>query len=190
IRNAMEIKFYRPMQKIALCSILFENLKKRKSFMYQTSTVKQKIRLFVIILFPIFMTQISMTLMNFFDTVMRGQSGAVDLAGVAIGSSLWVPVFTGVNGILLAITPMISHLVGANIKSQIPKTLQQGVYVSILLAMVVILIGWLLLDPVLMMMDLDGEVRHVAKYYLVSLGTGIVPLFIFNTLRSFIDALG
>lgn len=158
--------------------------------MYQTFTVKQKIRLFVIILFPIFMTQISMTLMNFFDTVMSGQSGAVDLAGVAIGSSLWVPVFTGVNGILLAITPMISHLVGANIKNQIPKTLQQGVYVSIFLAMVVILIGWLLLDPVLMMMDLDGEVRHVAKYYLVSLGTGIIPLFIFNTLRSFIDALG
>ncbi len=39
-------------------------------------------------------------------------------------------------------------------------------------------------------MVLETEVRHTAKYYLVALGTGIIPLFIFNTLRSFIDALG
>lgn len=40
------------------------------------------------------------------------------------------------------------------------------------------------------MMSLEANVNHIAKYYLITLGTGIIPLFIFNTLRSFIDALG
>src|SRR5699024_11039745 len=53
-----------------------------------------------------------------------------------------------------------------------------------------ILIGTILLHPILQAMDLEASVRHIAYYYLVALGTGIIPLFIFNTLRSFIDALG
>lgn len=158
--------------------------------MHQTSTVKQKIRLFLIILFPIFITQISLNLMTFFDTVMSGQAGAEDLAGVAIGSSLWVPIFNGINGIILAITPMVSQLIGANEKAQVPSTLQQGIYIAIVLGVLVMTIGYMVLDPVLGMMELEAEVRHIAKYYLITLGTGIIPLFIFNTLRSFIDALG
>jgi len=39
-------------------------------------------------------------------------------------------------------------------------------------------------------MDLEEGVRHIAKFYLISLGAGVVPLFIFNTLRAFMDALG
>ena len=33
--------------------------------------------------------------MNFFDTTMSGHYSAKDLAGVAIGSSLWVPISMG-----------------------------------------------------------------------------------------------
>jgi len=158
--------------------------------MYETSTIKQKLRLFVIILFPIFITQISLNLMNFFDTVMSGQAGAQDLAGVAIGSSLWVPVFTGINGIILAITPIVGQLIGAKDEASVPQKMQQGIYIGTALAIGVMVIGRFVLDPILGIMDLEEEVRHIAKYYLITLGTGIIPLFIFNTLRSFMDALG
>lgn len=158
--------------------------------MYKTSTLKEKIKLFIIILFPILITQVGMYLMNFFDTVMSGRAGAVDLAGVAIGSSLWVPIFTGVNGILIAITPIIAQLVGAKANDDIPNKVQQGMYLATGLAIIILIIGWAILNPVLNIMDLDPAVQHTAKYYLISLSTGIVPLFIFNTLRSFIDALG
>lgn len=56
--------------------------------MYETSTLRDKLKLFTVILIPILITQVSMYLMNFFDTVMSGRAGAIDLAGVAIGSSL------------------------------------------------------------------------------------------------------
>lgn len=158
--------------------------------MYETSNIKEKLKLFSYLLFPILITQVSMYLMNFFDTVMSGRAGAIDLAGVAIGSSLWTPIFTGVNGIILAITPIIAQLTGAKATKEIPKKLLQGIYLAICLAVTIIVIGAILLEPILNLMDLEQEVQHIAKYYLVSLGAGIVPLFIFNTLRSFIDALG
>src|SRR5690606_10254870 len=158
--------------------------------MYQTKTLKEKINLFIFIFFPILITQVSLNLMNFFDTVMSGRAGAQDLAGVAIGSSIWLPVFTGINGILLAITPIIAHLRGANSKDSITTKVQQAIYLSIGLGIIIILLGFILLNPILNIMDLESEVRHIAKYYLITLGTGIIPLFIFNTLRCFMDALG
>ena len=44
---------------------------------------------------------------------MSSRYGTVDLAGVSIGSSIWMPIYTGLSGILLAITPIVSQLVGA-----------------------------------------------------------------------------
>src|SRR5690625_2011670 len=158
--------------------------------MYETSTLRDKLKLFTVILIPILITQVSMYLMNFFDTVMSGRAGAIDLAGVAIGSSLWVPIFTGINGVLIAITPIIAQLIGAKEDDDIPRKVQQGIYLSIALAIIILVIGSLVLTPILNAMDLEPAVRHTAKYYLVSLSVGIIPLFVFNTVRSFIDALG
>lgn len=158
--------------------------------MYETKNIKEKLILFIHLLIPILITQVSLFLMNFFDTVMSGRAGAADLAGVAIGSSLWVPIFTGINGILLAITPIIAHLIGAKKTEDVAKNVQQGIYLAITLAIFIVIIGAILLKPILAVMDLEPEVRHTAKFYLISLSTGIIPLFIFNTLRSFIDALG
>ncbi|MYL61403.1 MATE family efflux transporter, partial [Virgibacillus halodenitrificans] len=144
--------------------------------MYVTSSLKEKLKLFTIILIPILITQVSMYMMNIFDTVMSGRASAEDLAGVAIGSSLWVPIFTGVNGILLAITPIIAHLTGAQSNKEISNKVQQGIYLSVALSIVVFIIGAFALNPVLEIMDLEPKVRHIAKYYLIALGSGLIPL--------------
>src|SRR5690625_2125957 len=145
--------------------------------MHETKTLREKLKLFSIILIPILVTQVSMYLMNFFDTVMSGRVSAQDLAGVAIGSSLWVPIFTGVNGILLAITPIIGQLVGAKDHKEVPKKVQQGIYLAIAIAITVFIIGAVVLNPILNAMDLEAEVRdrkstrlnssHVAISYAV-----------------------
>ncbi|WP_077618085.1 MATE family efflux transporter [Bacillus sinesaloumensis] len=158
--------------------------------MNQTFNLKEKNKLFFQILFPILVTQIGLNLMNFVDTMMSGRAGAYDLAGVAIGSSLWVPVYTGLTGILLAITPIIAQYVGAKQRDKVPYSVMQGVYISVVIALVVTVIGGFLLNPILDLMKLESEVREIAKEYLIGLSFGIVPLFIYSVLRSFIDALG
>ncbi|MEW9501807.1 MATE family efflux transporter [Jeotgalibacillus marinus] len=158
--------------------------------MDQTHSIQGKVKQFSFVLVPILITQLGLFAMNFFDTLMSGQFSTTDLAGVAIGSSLWVPIFTGLAGILLSITPIVAQLVGAKKEKDVPFTVIQGVYVAILMALSIVLIGFFVLDPILNAMSIQDEVRRIAKSYLVALSFGIVPLFVYNVLRSFIDALG
>ncbi|WP_101843342.1 MATE family efflux transporter [Halobacillus sp. Marseille-P3879] len=158
--------------------------------MYETRTLQEKIKLLLTILIPILITQIGMYLMNFFDTIMAGQAGPYELAGVAIGSNIWLPVFTGLNGIMMAISPIVAQLKGAKQEKEISSSVKQGIYLSIAAALFIGCVGFWVLDPILSLFTIEAEVRHVAKYYLITLGFGIIPLFVFNLLRSFIDALG
>lgn len=158
--------------------------------MHETKTLQDKFRLFVKILIPILITQVGLYSMNFTDTLMSGRAGASDLAGVAIGSSIWVPVLTGINGILIAISPIVAQALGAKEYNKIPFSVRQGIYLSICLAVIISIIGYKLLDPILNLLSLEEEVKHVAKYYLIWLGIGMIPLFVYNLLRSFVDALG
>lgn len=158
--------------------------------MKQTFTIQQKMKQFGFILIPILITQLAMFSMSFFDIMMTGQYSPVHLAGVAIGSSIWVPVFTGLSGILLATSPIVAQLAGAKDSSGIRHSVIQGIYAAIALALFILMIGFFVLEPILDWMNLEQNVNQVAKSYLMSLAFGIVPLFVYNVLRAFIDALG
>ncbi|RLQ95217.1 MATE family efflux transporter [Falsibacillus albus] len=158
--------------------------------MEQTFSTRQKMKQFFFILYPILITQLAMFSMNFFDTMMSGKYSSKDLAGVAIGSSLWVPVFTGLSGILLSITPIVAHLIGEKNKKKVPVSVVQGIYVAAAMAILVIAIGSMVIKPILSHMGLEKHVRSIAFHYLLALSLGMIPLFIYNVLRSYIDALG
>lgn len=158
--------------------------------MYHAETWKEKIRLFLVILWPIMITQISLSAMNLVDTMMSGRVGTDDLAGVAIGSSLWSPVFTGMNGVMLAITPIIAQFMGANQRHKIHHTVTQAIFLAIMLGLMIILVGAFALHPILNLMDLEENVQHIAFHYLAGLSIGIIPLFLSNVIRNFFDGQG
>ncbi|GIP56839.1 MATE family efflux transporter [Paenibacillus sp. FSL W8-0186] len=158
--------------------------------MKETNNLRQKYAQFIIILIPILVTQITMSLMTFFDTMMSGHASPADLAGVAIGSSLWVPVQTGLSGILMGLIPIVSQLIGAGHKDKVAYHVIQALWLSIAIAAAVALIGMFTVTPVLNGMALEPKVHHIAQYFLVAISTGIFPLFGYIVMRSFIDALG
>lgn len=158
--------------------------------MRQVYTYPERIKVFSMIVLPILVTQLGLFSMTLFDIMMTGNVGPQDLAGVAIGAGLWVPIYTGLSGMLLSITPIIAHLVGAKKTENVPFSITQGIYVAIAMSALVLVIGAICLNPILHAMNLESEVRHVAKYYLIGLGFGVFPLFCYTVLRCFIDALG
>lgn len=158
--------------------------------MNQTFSTKQRIRQMLVILLPILVTQIAMQLMSFFDTVMSGNFNKENLAGVAIGVSLWTPVYTGVSGIFLAVTPIVAQYLGAGKRHKIAYSVQQAAYLSVSVGIIVLVAGGLLLNPVIEGMGLEPVVARVAKDYLTALGIGIIPVFVYTVLRACIDGLG
>lgn len=158
--------------------------------MYHAESLREKMGLFFTILWPILVTQISYNIMNLTNTIMSGRAGTNDLAGVAIGASLWMPVFTGLNGILLAVTPIVAQLLGSGQRDKISPSVTQALYLSVLLAIAVVGAGAIVLDPLLSWMNIEPSVHFIAKHYLIGLSIGIIPLFAANVLRYFFDAQG
>lgn len=158
--------------------------------MNQTFTLKEKIKQIFVLFIPIFITQMGMFAMVFFNTVLSGNYHSSALAGVAIGTSIWNPVFIGLSGILLAVSPIAAQYHGEKRKKDVSYVMTHGVYLGFIIAALVIAAGIFFLDPLLNAMKLDDTVRKVARGYLIGMGFGVIPLFLFNALRSFIYALG
>ncbi|MBP2001296.1 MATE family multidrug resistance protein [Paenibacillus shirakamiensis] len=158
--------------------------------MKHTITTRQKASQFIRILIPILITQITLSLMTFFDTMMSGHASPADLAGAAIGISLWIPVQTGLSGVLMGITPIISQLIGRGAKDKIAFNVMQGIMLSLLISLVVIVVGGLSLNALLNLMHLEPKVHYIAHQFLIAIGTGVIPLFGYMVIKSFIDATG
>lgn len=158
--------------------------------MHYAQTKQEKYRLFVNIMWPILVTQVGYNAMNLFDTIMSGRAGTDDLAGVAIGASLWMPAYVAINGVLVAVTPIVSQFAGAGRTDRIAPSVTQALYLSAMISALVIVIGALVLEPILSGMRLDPAVHAIARDYLTGLSFGILPLFLSGVIRNFFDAQG
>ena len=151
---------------------------------------RDKLRRLLSVMLPIICTQIAIMGMNFFDASMSGQAGDVDLAGAAIGGNIWMPIQTGISGILMAAMPLVANLLGADEKEKITVVVRHGLFLALAFALVVLGAGVAFLPHFLQGMGLAPEVYHVALWYLVGLGLGVVPFFMITPLRSLVDTLG
>lgn len=142
------------------------------------------------VMVPILITQLAITGMNLADTIMSGHAGTAELAGVAIGANIWMPIFTGLNGILQALTPIVANYRGAKAYEKISGAVFSGLMLALILSVSIISVGILQLDKVLSLMNLESSVEVVSHNYLSYVAMGIVPLFGASILRSFVDTMG
>ncbi|WP_179953308.1 MATE family efflux transporter [Desulfobotulus mexicanus] len=138
---------------------------------------------------PVWIGQLAFSAAGFVDTLMSGRVGAVDLAGVAMGASTWVPVLFGLNGLLLAVSPMVAQLVGAGRKSEIVDVVHHGLLLAFIMG---IIIGLLLqcMQPVLRFMGAPADVIAVTLLYLKGLGLGVPAMAGYLVFKSFSEAMG
>ena len=117
---------------------------------------------------------------------MTGRYDTYHLAGVTIGSSFWVPVYTGLAGILMGLTPIIAQYIGARRKDEVKPSVQQGLYVSVALAAIVFAIIRFAVSPILEAMPLEAEVRIVAADYLEGMSFGSTSSFCIHCITLFL----
>lgn len=158
--------------------------------MYQASKWQDKLILFLKIFLPILVYQFANYSASFIDTMMTGQYGTVDLAGVSMATSLWNPFFSLLTGIVSALIPIIGQHLGRGNDRQVREELQHFIYLALILSLVLLLIVLFGAIPVLGWLRLDEPVFQVAKSYLYYICLGILPLMLFSVFRSFFDALG
>ena len=138
---------------------------------------------------PILLTQVAQAGYGLIDTIMAGRVSPADLAAVAVGTGLWLPVVLLMIGVLLATTPLVAEAVGANQRKQIPKITRQSLWVA--LGLGVLGVGLLRLSPLLF--DPLGVPQHLQVMittYLYAVSYGLPAVALYNTLRCYSEALG
>ncbi|MGZ9898536.1 MATE family efflux transporter [Shewanella gaetbuli] len=131
---------------------------------------------------PILIAQITQTMMGFIDTVMAGRVSAVDMAAVAVGTSLWLPAILFVQGLLMAFTPVFSQHHGANNQQVIPNLLFQAGYIAIIGA-VGVMIFLSSSSYILQMMDLEPQLHNLTVGYIDAILWGAPAFALYQVLR-------
>lgn len=131
---------------------------------------------------PVLIAQVTQTMMGFIDTVMAGRVNAVDMAAVAVGTSLWLPAILFVQGLLMAFTPLFAHYNGANNQKAIQPLAFQGAYLAIIGGIGVMI--FLASAPfVLGHMDLEPELYRLTIGYLDGILWGAPAFVLYQVLR-------
>jgi MATE family multidrug resistance protein len=131
---------------------------------------------------PIIVTQLSQMGMHVADAIMAGRLSPVDLSGVALGVSFFVPAMLLLSGIIMAVTPLVSQLHGGGRDEEAGSIVRQALWVAFgggLLVTVLMQFGdtgysWIGVDPVAI---------PIASSYLVALSFGLIPVLGYFTLR-------
>ena len=137
---------------------------------------------------PVVGTQLLGMGLNVTDTIMAGQLSAADLAGVAVGNALYLPVLMFGIGTLVAINPVVSHHLGAKRFDEIGKSARQMLWLVALIAIPsFFLVRWL---PQLMpVVGVDPEIIPLATDYMLAASWGIPAYFLFSGFRYFSEGL-
>ena len=147
-------------------------------------------RQFFVVLLPILVTQISLMAPGFFNTVMAGHISKEDLAGIAVGASIFFPVFGAFMGLVSGLTPVIAQHYGARQPRKIRRVVQQSFYWATLLAVLLLVCGVLTVPALVHALRLEPVVERITMEYLSYIALGLIPVAPAIVLRNFIDAHG
>ncbi|RLT88830.1 MULTISPECIES: MATE family efflux transporter [unclassified Ketobacter] len=149
---------------------------------------RQECRRILLLAMPIVVAQFAQTANGFVDTVMAGRVSPDDLAAVAVGSAIWVPVFLFLVGVMQGLTPFVSQYRGQRSHQAIGGLVQQGLWLALPLGG----LGFLLLrnmEPVLSLMEVDNAIRPMIIAYLQGLSWGFPAITLFLALRSLTEGM-
>jgi MATE family multidrug resistance protein len=138
---------------------------------------------------PIIIAQLANTAMGFVDTVMAGRVSPQDLAAVALGNSIWIPVFLLMTGILLATTPKVAQRFGSGAHMEIGPLVRQALWLAMALGIAAAVILWNA-KIVLVVMNVDPTLIEPAMGYLRAVACGFPAVALYHVLRCFSDGLG
>ena len=137
---------------------------------------------------PVIAAQVGQISMGFVDTVMVGRLGPEALAGVALGNTIFFTLLVVCIGVVQAVGPMVSQAAGAQEPGVIERSVRQGLWLGVLLALPAFGILWFI-EPVLLTLGQEPETAARAAGYLQAAAWAFLPACWFTALRSFVEGL-
>ena len=155
----------------------------------KATTTRFELKQLFNLMLPILITQFAAAGFGLIDTIMAGHMSPEDLAAIAVGVGLWIPVMLLFSGIMIATTPLVAEANGARTPENIPSIVRQSLWVALLLG----IIGMLVLQIIPLLLPLVGVPESLlpkASLFLHSIAFGMPAFTMYSTLRGYSEALG
>ncbi len=149
-----------------------------------TSTLAGSARRIAPLAWPVFVGQLSVLAFATIDTVLVARASAIDLAALAVGAAAYVTVFIGLMGVVLALSPIVGQLFGADQRAEAGRQVHQALWVAGALA----LLGSTLLvfpDAFLALSGASPAVAEKVRGYLMALAFSLPASLLFTVYRGF-----
>ena len=155
----------------------------------KATTTRFELKQLFNLMLPILITQFAAAGFGLIDTIMAGHMSPEDLAAIAVGVGLWIPVMLLFSGIMIATTPLVAEANGARTPENIPSIVRQSLWVALLLG----IIGMLILQIIPLLLPLVGVPESLlpkASLFLHAIAFGMPAFTMYSTLRGYSEALG
>jgi MATE family multidrug resistance protein len=137
---------------------------------------------------PVLIAQLAVMAYAVIDTLMAGRYATEDLAAVGIGASIYISVFVGLMGVLLAVTPTVAQLLGARREGEIGEQVRQAMWLALVLAVVSVAI-FSYPDPLLRLSEAPPAVERKVRAYLSIAAWGAPAGLAFRLFASYTTAV-
>lgn len=137
---------------------------------------------------PLLVAQVTQTLMGVSDTIMAGRYDSVDMAAVAIGFGLSLPVLIFMQGLILGLSPIISRYDGAKNNHDVANIVYQMLYLSLAISSLVLLLLFFI-PNVISVIDMPPELTQKTGDYLFYVLLSAPAFGIYQTLRNYCEGL-
>lgn len=138
---------------------------------------------------PILIGQLAVIANGVIDTAMTSRFSATDLAALAVGASIYISIFVGLNGVLAAISPIVGQLYGAQRFEAIGAEMKQGAWLAVFLTLAGCL-ALLFPQPLLALAEASPELTEKASLYLRTLALALPATMGFRLYASLNTAIG
>jgi len=138
---------------------------------------------------PLVVNNLATIGMGFTDTVMAGRLGGDNLAAVAIGNTLWFTAYLAGLGVLMAVSPLTAHAMGAGRDGSIGDTVRQSFWIALGISVV----GIALLrvsEPFFLAVGVDPSVVPLTGAYLDAMSWGLPAMLGYLSFRFMSEGMG
>ena len=132
---------------------------------------------------PVLVVNLSIVGMGAVDAIVAGRAGVTDMAAVALGSSVYLPVALFACGVLMIIGPVIANMRGKSHESRVGYMTNHGLWLAFMLSLVSMPVIYVLRNVFGWISD-DAAMCQMASAYMFAIMWGLPANLGFVALKS------
>lgn len=157
--------------------------------MFLSDSLKHEARRLITLAWPLLIAQLTQMLMGVSDTVMAGRYSALDMAAVALGFSITIPLMSFIQGIAFAIPPLISRLNGSGEISKVANTTQQAGFLLVMVSLVPLGLIFFI-SEIVGLFPMENALAKITQDYVFFVLLAMPGFALYQWLRNYCEGLG